>query len=364
MKQVAAVNPEGSEEEGEEDSADDDDRIGNVTDRINHLDGGGYVSKKRVEPQVITVSVNGVAVAMEVDTGSAVSTVSESIRKRLLPDTKVEKTRRRFKAAGDTVVVPRGIIKNLTIEYEGTRATGDLYIIETDNPLIGRPWLEQFQLFPLAKSTIANVRPTGTMKERIESKYPALFTDGLGAYTGKRVELAVQPGTRRVFRKARPLPFALIDKVNAELDRLLEVGVIVPVETSEWATPIVPVLKTDGSVRICGDFKVTLNPSLIVKQYPLPRNEFILRKLAGGERFSKIDLANAYQQVLLATESRKYTTIATHRGLFQYTRLTYGIASAPAEFQQIMDDLTADLDEVDFFLNDAFATGKTEDQHF
>ncbi|GBM32370.1 hypothetical protein AVEN_239769-1 [Araneus ventricosus] len=70
--------------------------------------------------------------------------------------------------------------------------------------------------------------------------------------------------------------------------------ILEPIEKSDWATPIVPVIKPDGSVRICGDFKVTLNSVLEDIDYPLPRMEDIFAKLSDGKCFSKIDLSRAY----------------------------------------------------------------------
>ena len=91
--------------------------------------------------------------------------------------------------------------------------------------------------------------------------------------------------------------------------------------------------KPDGSVRICGDFKVTINPVLQIDKHLIPKPEDLLTVLAGGQKFSKLDLSQVYQQMLLDPEDRKYTTINTHLGLFQYKRLSFGIASAPAIFQ-------------------------------
>ena len=88
------------------------------------------------------------------------------------------------------------------------------------------------------------------------------------------------------------------------------------VDFSDWATPIVPVLKPDGTVRICGDYKVMINPVLEVLEYPMPTAEELLPHLNDGERFTKLDLSPAYQQVLLDEESRQYVTIDTHLGLF------------------------------------------------
>lgn len=81
------------------------------------------------------------------------------------------------------------------------------------------------------------------------------------------------------------------------------------VNYSDWAAPIVPVPKAGGSVRICGDHKVTVNPVLQVDQHPVPKIEDLFASLAGGKKFTKLDLSHAYQQVLLEPESRKYVTI-------------------------------------------------------
>ena len=103
------------------------------------------------------------------------------------------------------------------------------------------------------------------------------------------------------------------------------------VKYSDWATPIVPVPKPDGTVRVCSDFKITVNPVLHVDQHPIPKAEDLFATLAGGKKFSKLDLSQAYQQVLLHPDDCKYT-INTHLGLFQYTRLPFSIASCSSNF--------------------------------
>lgn len=87
--------------------------------------------------------------------------------------------------------------------------------------------------------------------------------------------------------------------------------------------PIVQVPKSDGSVRICGDCKVTINPVLQVDKHPIPKLENLLTVLGGGQKFSKLDLSQAYQQMLLDPGDRKDTTINTHLDLFQYKRVDY-----------------------------------------
>ena len=140
-------------------------------------------------------------------------------------------------------------------------------------------------------------------------------------------------------------------------------GVICPVKYSEWATPIVPVAKPDRSIRICGDFKITVNSALHVDQYPLPVPEELFATLAGGKQFTKLDLSNAYQQLLLDNDSRKMCTINTHKGLYQYTRLPFGIASAPAIFQKLMDSVLQGMSRTVCYIDDILITGDSEDEH-
>ena len=81
------------------------------------------------------------------------------------------------------------------------------------------------------------------------------------------------------------------------LEHLEDEGVLTEVKFSRWATPIVLVPKKDGTFSICGDFKVTVNPALEVDQHPIPKPEDIFASLSGGQRFSTLDLTQAYQQL-------------------------------------------------------------------
>ena len=137
-------------------------------------------------------------------------------------------------------------------------------------------------------------------------------------------------------------------------------GTLKPVVVAEWAVPIVSVLKPDKvNVRICGDFKQTVNPV----KYPIPKIEDLLSTLAGGKVFSKIDLSQAYQQLPLADESKKYVVINTHKGLFRYTRLPFGISSAPGIFQRVMENILQGISNVIVYLDDILLSSATESEH-
>ena len=83
-------------------------------------------------------------------------------------------------------------------------------------------------------------------------------------------------------------------------------GIIEPIQFADWAAPIVAVLKADGkSVRICGDSKVTVNRVSKLDRYPILKIEDLLTQVAGGKAFTKVDMSQAYQHLLLEDESKK-----------------------------------------------------------
>ena len=163
------------------------------------------------------------------------------------------------------------------------------------------------------------------------------------------------------FHRPPSLPFAIKLAVEAALERMESEGIIEPVPHSNWATPVVPVPKPDGSVRLCGDYRVTLNSQLNVDQHPLPTPKEIFSSLNNCQFFAKLNLAQAYLQVPLAAESQKLTTISTHKGLYQFTRLPYGVTSAPAVFQGVMDKLLAGLEGVSKHLDDILIVAQTRE---
>ena len=196
----------------------------------------------------------------------------------------------------------------VTVEYEDQKTELPLLIVPGDGPALwGRNWLSAIRLnWQAIKYVTQGI-------ESILSRYPDLFKEELGTMKGMEIKLSIAKDAVPRFKKPYPVPYALRGAVERDLERLENLGVIEKMNFSHWAAPIVTVPKPDGSVRICGDYKVTVNPVLQVDQYLVPKAEDLFATLAGGQKFTKLDLSHAYQQVLLSKDSRQYVTIYTTR---------------------------------------------------
>ena len=122
-------------------------------------------------------------------------------------------------------------------------------------------------------------------------------------------------------------------------------------------------VKSDGSIWICGDYKVTINQAAAVESYPLPKIDDLLASLGEGNTFTKLDFAHAYQQVPLTDSAKQYVVINTLQGLYHYNRLPFEIMSALAIFQRIMEGILQGMPNVCVYLDDILVTGEIKQAH-
>ena len=311
------------------------------------------------------LTINGKELLMEIDTGSSVSIISEgTFDKRFADNILLTPSTSKLRTYTGEVMPVVGMAE-VDIEYKGQKQCMSLLVVPGNGPsLLGRNWLKHIQLDWREVNRISTSGNSVEAAHSVLQKYPDLMRDDIGTINGVKGHLQVNSEAEPRFCKARNVPYALRDKVEEELSRLERDGIIEPVELSDWAAPIVPVLKGNGqNVRICGDFKLTVNKASRLDTYPLPRIDDLYASLAGGQSFTKLDLKNAYLQIELEEESKKYVTINTSRGLFQYNRLPFGVSSSPAIFQRVIDNVLQRIPYVCAYLDDILVTGRTDDEH-
>ncbi|PIK56483.1 hypothetical protein BSL78_06598 [Apostichopus japonicus] len=303
-------------------------------------------------PLAVDIKIDGQSVRMEVDTGASMSIVSEKTFKANWPNKEWHKTDIVLRTYTGATVEILGETE-VTVEYQRQKCKLLLIVIRGEGAsLLGRDWLQKIRLDwnSFYVNNVTRERLSDLLKAHSE-----LFKEGLGLLKGTTAKIYVDSQVNPKFYKPRSVPYAMRNKVEAELDRLQSEGII---------TSIVPILKADkSSIRICGDYKVTVNKASKLDQYPIPKIEDLFATLAGGKTFSKLDMSQAYQQLKLDEDSKQSVVINTHKGLFQYNRLPFGISSAPGIFQRAIEGILQGMPNVVVYLDDILITGATEEEH-
>ncbi|XP_047483006.1 uncharacterized protein LOC125035006 [Penaeus chinensis] len=155
--------------------------------------------------------------------------------------------------------------------------------------------------------------------------------------------------SKPVHKKPYPIPNSLVNDFNTEIDKMLVMNIIEP-STSAFSSPVVMVKKSDGSWRICIDFRA-LNDVTDLDAEPKPNTEEALGKFVNDIYFTEVDLCRGYWQIPLSKDSKMYTAFATYRGLMQFRVMPFGLKSACATFIRLMRKVVSELKNTDCYFD-------------
>jgi hypothetical protein len=139
------------------------------------------------------------------------------------------------------------------------------------------------------------------------------------------------PGIKQA---AYRIPHSEKETVRQYITENLEKGIIRP-SNSPWSSPVLLVMKKDGTKRFCIDYR-KLNAVTKKDIFPIPRVDDILDRLDGMKYFTKLDLISGYYQIEMDEESKEKTAFITEEGSFEYNVMPFGLTNAPATFQRLM----------------------------
>jgi len=308
---------------------------------------------------VAQIEIMGKMFNMQVDTGSCVTTLSRSVFKKSLPNVQLEVNDILLRGYTGSMIRPLGYFVANVKAFSKVRTIKN-YVVDSIAPcLLVRDFLSAFNM-----SLNINSVSQCSHRNRLLREYPDVLTKRLRTYKYDNVTIPIDPQARPIFLRHRPVPLAYRKKVEDQIRRMVEEGILEPITNSRWATPIVPVIKANGTVRICGDYMATVNKWLDKNiHYPLPRINEIFDLLSGGNLFTKLDLNQAYTQLMLSEESKEAMTLTTHLGFFRTNRMLFGVSPAAALFQMTIEQVLQGLKGVAVFADDICITGESTQKH-
>ena len=211
-------------------------------------------------PFIVKLHIHGVCVPMELDTDASLTIMSKKMFDSLWAEGHAPKLNHTSTGLRTYTGEPLRVlgVAVVNVVYKEQQARLQLLVVKEQGPcLLGRNWL---RVIKLDWSQIHMVQGVCSLQHLL-SKHECIFKEELGTMKGVVAKFVIDPAIEQQpqFYKPRSLPFIMKEKIELELERLKSCGIISPVQFSDWAAPIVPVVKRDGTVRICGDYKLTIN---------------------------------------------------------------------------------------------------------
>lgn len=240
---------------------------------------------------MINVMIDGRPLQMELDTGAPCGIISETKLREIKPGFSLLPSDRQFASYSGHRLNCLGRVP-VQVAIGSTARRLNVYVVAGESdPLFGREWIAQFvdqinmnRMFTSSPSINAlmstELNPSEeTRLAELLTNYEDVFSDVPGKLVGPPARVHLKPGATPIFVKARNVPLALRDRYAAEIEKKITAGFYEKVDYSEWASPTHIVVKKNGSIRITGNYKPTVNPRMIIDEHPIPKVEAIFNKL-------------------------------------------------------------------------------------
>jgi hypothetical protein len=328
---------------------------------VDEEDEYAFTVKETLDTGRVTVSVGGIPLEMVIDSGASTNVIDkylwEDLKKKHIKCTS-RKTTKKLYAYGSTTPLRVIGIFTADVNVADRHVTTEFTVIEgKGEPLLGRKTATELGVLKLQIPE----QFVNSVTDRV-ARHKVLF-QGIGKLKEYQMKLHIDPQVRPVAQSVRRTAFSLRGKIEEKLDELLHEDIIEKVDgPTPWVNPVVVVPKANGEVRLCVDMRCA-NKAIIRERHPIPTIDEILQDMQEGGVFSKLDLKWGYHQIELSEESRSITTFVTHKGLFRYKRLMFGISSAPEKYQQVIQQVLQDCSGTANISDDIIIYGSDQGEH-
>ena len=294
-----------------------------------------------VSPIYQTIRLNDHRIKFEIDSGASDTFCCEATWQTLGKPTLQPVSVQYQVAEGSPLPVVGQFQSTASIDGKSPDVTFPVIVTKVPNlNLLGRLAMMKLKLTNLtdhfrenlscaeSTATIEHVTTTGPENSlhaaciQLCGEFPTLFESTLGCLKDFSLDIRFKPEAKPIFKKPRPVPFSILQDLNKAYEAGIKRGVWELTDFNSYGTPVVPIRKSPlpgqakASIRVCGDYSVTVNSQLEDHRQPIPLPEDLMRKLGRGYCFSKIDLANAYNQICLSPDSQKKLALSTHKEFY------------------------------------------------
>ena len=305
----------------------------------------------------VSVMIGGVNVPMIIDSGASVNVIGrdvwEAMKQNGVKCTMMKADKKIYAYGSNT---PLDLIGKFVADVNN-QSQYEFYLTSTIGPaLISKSLALDLGILHFPINHIS-------LKHQIEHEYPKCF-EGVGKLNNVSLKLKIDPEMEPKTQKMYRIPFSLSEKVESKLEELERMDVIEKVESpSQWVSPVIVVPIPGGKdVRLVVDMRAA-NQAVMRERHPIPTVDEVLHDMNGAKVFSKLDLKYGYHQIELDPDSREITTFVTHKGLFRYKRLIFGINAASEKFQNIISQVLQGCEGAQNISDDIVVYGANQEEH-
>lgn len=335
----------------------------NVVEEDSDDDEYAFKVTQGSRSESIKLQVDNTVIDFVIDSGATVNIIDRALWEQLKEKhikCVSEKTDKKLYAYGsDAPLKLMGkFTANVKVPETDREKMTEIYVMDgKGQALLGKPTAIELGVLHVGLR-VNNVTDT----ENAVANYPECF-DGIGKLEGYQLKLHINENVTPVAQSMYRVPYSLREKVSAKIEELETMDIIEKVENpSAWVSPVIVVPKPDGDIRLCVDMR-RANEAIKRERHPIPTVDEIMYNMNGSAVFSKLDLKYGYHQIELEEESRHITTFVTHKGLYRYKRLMFGISSAPEQYQHIISQVFHDCEGVQNISDDIVVHGKDQEEH-